>query len=371
MRRLLGFCCCAFLWLAMGERAGLAADVKVACVGDSITYGAEASSSSKSYPAVLGTLLGAGWNVRNFGNSGKTMIKKPSDGASYWDQSEFTQSQSFLPDVVVLMLGTNDAKTTNWKNGNNTYTADYAAMVAVYAGLASTPKIYLMLPPPALSSSFNIQGDVIDNQIIPIIKKIAGDMGLGIIDLNTVFRANDAKSLMSADGIHPNDAGYRLIAQTVAAALRASPDGGVKDASGPTDGAPKDAADPRDAGPADSGSSTGGTGTGGTQASGGQGGGPSSTGGSAPGSGGSNVGGRIVTATGGATGGDTTSPTGGGAATPGTGGKVTVDAGPAPTPGSESTGCGCDLGATPRGSVTYAALLFALVLVRRRPRGRS
>src|SRR4051812_50212794 len=95
--------CAAFIALA-AIRAQAA--TKVACVGDSITRGV--GSTMGGYPAELGRMLGSGYMVGKFGNSGSTMMKTPTD--SYWVAPEFMQAQDFAPDVVVIMLGTNDAK---------------------------------------------------------------------------------------------------------------------------------------------------------------------------------------------------------------------------------------------------------------------
>ena len=51
--------------------------VKVACVGNSITYGAGISNRDRdSYPAVLGQMLGEGYEVRNYGFSARTCLNK-------------------------------------------------------------------------------------------------------------------------------------------------------------------------------------------------------------------------------------------------------------------------------------------------------
>lgn len=49
--------------------------VRVACVGDSITFGTGADPG-KSYPSQLQALLGSGWQVKNFGVGGRTLLRK-------------------------------------------------------------------------------------------------------------------------------------------------------------------------------------------------------------------------------------------------------------------------------------------------------
>src|SRR5436190_18515449 len=90
--------------------APAAAATKVACIGDSITHGAGATGPNK-YPSWLGHLLGGAYQVGNFGVSGSTMMMGP--GASYWKTTTFADSKAFAPNIVVIMLGTNDSKPYN------------------------------------------------------------------------------------------------------------------------------------------------------------------------------------------------------------------------------------------------------------------
>ena len=109
-------------------------------MGDSITAGV-GSTGGNNYPTVLGRMLGAGYEVGNFGDSGSTALKLPAS-TSYWITPAYGNSKTFAPQVVVIMLGTNDSKTNNWKAGNNAFEADYRALLAVYAALPGKPRIY-------------------------------------------------------------------------------------------------------------------------------------------------------------------------------------------------------------------------------------
>jgi len=62
--------------------------VKIACVGDSITEGSGLTSpATQSYPARLQRLLGTNYNVRNFGVSGRTLLKQ--GDFPYWKEPFF------------------------------------------------------------------------------------------------------------------------------------------------------------------------------------------------------------------------------------------------------------------------------------------
>ena len=112
---------CPWLVLLIIGWGSPALAAKIACVGDSITYGYGLSNpSQQSYPAVLQSLLGSQHTVGNFGTSGCTLLK--AGDKPYWNDANFSASDAFKPDVVVIMLGTNDAKPQNWS-----HKADFSA----------------------------------------------------------------------------------------------------------------------------------------------------------------------------------------------------------------------------------------------------
>ena len=140
--------------------------VKVACVGDSITAG-YGVGAQESYPAVLGKLLGSGYEVKNFGVSGTTLMKK--GDSPYWRTDAYLQVGDFAPDLVVLMLGTNDAKERNW-GGKAAFAADYRAMIEHFRELPSKPKVWVCLPAPAYGQgAFGITDPVVRKEIMPLI----------------------------------------------------------------------------------------------------------------------------------------------------------------------------------------------------------
>ena len=66
------------IFLSVATFSGIAESItRIACVGDSITYGAAIRDRVKNcYPMVLGGLLGGKYSVRNFGVNGTTLLKK-------------------------------------------------------------------------------------------------------------------------------------------------------------------------------------------------------------------------------------------------------------------------------------------------------
>ncbi len=116
--------------------------IKVACVGDSITYGG--LTENERYPHLLEQLLGSAYSVRNFGAIEHTVQK--AGHLPYWDHRYFRLSSEFAPDVVIIMLGTNDAHPKNWA-GAARFSADYRALIEHYQSLPSRPQLFLATPP--------------------------------------------------------------------------------------------------------------------------------------------------------------------------------------------------------------------------------
>ncbi|MGN1202436.1 MAG: GDSL-type esterase/lipase family protein, partial [Eubacterium sp.] len=188
--------------------------LKVACVGDSITYGHGIKNwKNNNYPAVLGDMLGGGYAVNNYGSSGKAA--QDDADQPYINEKVYSQSLEYEPDIVVIMLGSNDSKPENW-HGREQFTADYEKLIKSYQELDSNPEIYIVLPPPAFEVNgqvgYDIDADVIENEIIPAIKDIAKDMNIECIDNHTPFKS---RSDLFSDGVHPNAEGARIFATTV------------------------------------------------------------------------------------------------------------------------------------------------------------
>jgi len=148
------FAACLALVAGIASAAGGAPRKKVACIGDSITYGARiANRNVNSYPAQLGRMLGKGYSVSNFGVSGATLLKK--GNKPYWRQRAFGFARKFLPDVVVIKLGTNDTKPANWKH-RDSLVDDYVEMVKAFQELDSKPKVFICYPVPVFPERWGI-----------------------------------------------------------------------------------------------------------------------------------------------------------------------------------------------------------------------
>lgn len=184
--------------------------VRVACIGNSITFGAGIRNRSRdSYPSVLARMLGDSYWVKNFGVSARTMLNKGDH--PYMNEPAYKNALAFNPNIVVIKLGTNDSKSFNWK-----YKADFMkdaqTMIDAFKGLPSQPKIYLCYPSKAYLTGDGINDDIISKEIIPMIKKLAKKNDLSVIDLHT---AMDGMPELFPDRIHPNEKGAQVMAKVV------------------------------------------------------------------------------------------------------------------------------------------------------------
>lgn len=191
--------------------------IKIACVGDSITFGSGLKDREQEcYPVQLLNLLGTKqYRVGNFGVSGAAIQK--SGKKPYWKEDRFSQSLSYEADLVVLLLGTNDTTTVNWK-GADVFRSDYEAFLKEYETLSPAPSLLLCTLPkihPAAEgknpkSIFQEDALLTANQII---QEIAAEKSLPLIDLYTLTA--DHPEWFAKDGLHPNAKGASQIAQAV------------------------------------------------------------------------------------------------------------------------------------------------------------
>ena len=203
--------------VALMLTAGTAQAKLVACVGDSITYGyGIANASVDSYPAQLERMLqrfDTQWRATNFGVSGATLLRR--GDKPYHGLSAYQMALNSEPDVVVIMLGTNDTKSQNWAYKED-FVADYTRLIDSFATLPKVPEIWICKPVPVFSDNFGIRESVLTEELIPLIDQIAEQTGVNMIDMHT---AMEGVGDLYADGVHPNAEGAGLIAERVAAVL--------------------------------------------------------------------------------------------------------------------------------------------------------
>ena len=190
--------------------------VRVACIGDSITEGV-GTDNGKTYPAQLQSLLGTSWQVGNFGVSARTLLKK--GNAPYWNEQKYKDAQAFKPDVVIIMLGTNDTKPENWVHKDE-LTADYTELVKSFQILPSKPRVYVCRPCPVPDpGNWGINEAGVKEEIKHI-DALATKMKLGLIDMHAALAD---KPQMLPDRVHPNTDGAGEMAKAAFTVLTGKP----------------------------------------------------------------------------------------------------------------------------------------------------
>ncbi len=191
----------------------------LACVGDSLTYGAgvRLTRQRDSYPAQLGELLGEDWQVLNYGLSWRTL--QVSGDLPYKSDRFYRASLICNAEIYLLMLGSNDAKPFNWNEDN--YRQELTGFVSSYRDLPQHPKVILMQPTAAWKDRhgrdpFGIQVDIIGNELHEIIAEVGEETGCRVLDL---FRLSKAHSDWFHDGAHPDRKGNGMIAHYIRSAL--------------------------------------------------------------------------------------------------------------------------------------------------------
>lgn len=185
---------------------------RVACIGDSITWGFTLLNPWKqSYPALLQEMLGEEYEVRNFGLNDAAVSFFADTPYAY--RRPYRKSLAWNPDIVIMMLGTNDTKRANWDP--EVFRRDYRRIVEDYQELPSNPRIVLVAPIRIfLLKGLHLLGlypETMEEGVRPAIREIAADMGLELIDLKDLF----TDTRYCRDGVHPQKAGARMLAEAI------------------------------------------------------------------------------------------------------------------------------------------------------------
>ncbi|TWU47034.1 GDSL-type esterase/lipase family protein [Rubripirellula reticaptiva] len=197
----------------------------VACVGDSITAG--------PYPSLLQAALGDEWLIVNCGKGAATVI----DGTlrPYHTLPEYQKALNANPDVVIIMLGTNDANPKWWDDQDRKTSFDgspgaefrmrYVSLIESFEQLPKSPRILLATPMPIFpgkESRDQMQEERVGrrahliNDVIPQIRQIAAERNLLLVDLHQRMSAQKENCV---DGVHYNQAGYQAIADSMKVAI--------------------------------------------------------------------------------------------------------------------------------------------------------
>ena len=191
--------------------------VRVACVGNSITYGAGIENRERdAYPAQLQRMLGEGYVVGNFGKSGATLLNK--GHRPYIEQKEFQRALTFAGDVVVIHLGINDTDPRDWPNYRDYFVRDYLALIDSFRVANPKARILVARMTPITYRHSRFESGTRDwhEQIQQAIERVAELAGAQLIDFHAPLYPYP---FMLPDAVHPTAEGAGILAQTVCSAI--------------------------------------------------------------------------------------------------------------------------------------------------------
>lgn len=189
-----------------------AAQIKVACIGNSVTYGYGHTDPAKtSYPAVLQNLLGSRFAVKNFGHSGATLLRKGHN--PYFKTKQFKEALDFAADIAIIHLGLNDTDPRNWPAYHHEFEADYAWLIDTFRKNNPHIKIFISLLSPIFPDHRRYLSGTRDWfwKIQELIPGIAEANKVGLVDFHSPLYSRPD---LFPDPLHPNEEGAALIAQT-------------------------------------------------------------------------------------------------------------------------------------------------------------
>lgn len=203
----------------------MASPIRIACVGDSITWGYTITHHrlARAWPGVLQKLVGKKYKSGNFGHSGATLLKK--GNLPYWKTPEFRAATKFDPNIVIIMLGTNDTKPQNWKKYGAQFTANAEELIRHFEHLKAHPKIYICTPPPVvrvkklgISNPWGINEKTLVAGVIPAIKRAAMATHTMVIHVHRLMLKRITRPLyryFAHDGVHPNPSGQAVMGKII------------------------------------------------------------------------------------------------------------------------------------------------------------
>lgn len=187
--------------------------IKVACVGNSITYGSGvANREVNAYPVKLQGMLGEEYEVGNFGKPGATLLNK--GHRPYTQQQEYKDAIAFAGDIVVIHLGINDTDPRNWPNYQDEFIEDYRSLIKDFREANPKARFLIARMTPLSDRHWRYESGTRDwhEQIQEAIACVARAEGIQMINF---FEPLHPYPFILEDNIHPNAEGAEMLAKIV------------------------------------------------------------------------------------------------------------------------------------------------------------
>lgn len=187
--------------------------IKVACVGNSITYGTGVENREvNAYPVKLQQMLGDQYEVGNFGKPGATLLNK--GHRPYVKQQEYKDALAFAGDIVVIHLGINDTDPRNWPNYRDEFIGDYRSLMNDFRKVNPNVRFLLARMTPLSHRHPRFESGTRDwhAEIQQAIETIARAEKVQLIDFHEPLYPYP---YILKDAVHPDAEGAEILAKTV------------------------------------------------------------------------------------------------------------------------------------------------------------
>eukprot|EP00418_Pyrodinium_bahamense_P015228 CAMPEP_0179108608 /NCGR_PEP_ID=MMETSP0796-20121207/50598_1 /TAXON_ID=73915 /ORGANISM="Pyrodinium bahamense, Strain pbaha01" /LENGTH=288 /DNA_ID=CAMNT_0020806685 /DNA_START=36 /DNA_END=902 /DNA_ORIENTATION=+ len=185
---------------------------RLLCIGDSLTC-----DPHGGYPKHLQQLLNADscgeWTVKDFGVRGSAVVA--ADGLAAYRRLPRLAPELKVrpPDVVVVMLGTNDARRGTW--AEDAFVGEYIALLQQLQGTERCRPVLVLVPPRATANRWRVDVGIVDTELPKAVRCAATSLGLLILDTRGVLRETHLD-----DGAHLTNMGAQVLAEFVHGVLR-------------------------------------------------------------------------------------------------------------------------------------------------------
>ena len=237
----------AVAWSESTDHSSTCAIRRIACIGDSITMGSKSSTHNDdlalnrdllSYPANLQRILFEEYAVYNYGLGGTTMRNDTEKPYQECIPYANCMASGYSYDLIFVMLGTNDSRQVKDENGDSKtawddadvvkYIADFEILLSSLKAKSPNAKFVMMNCPESYVKDYG-------QHFMHAVQKTAAEAmkakGYDIVlyDMYGFTADHMTKEKHYADGLHPNDKGYAMIAEELATLVPVVLDGGTNE----------------------------------------------------------------------------------------------------------------------------------------------